>query len=53
MDIGVDYTVQVLHNSRILQSAKCLMNTWMKMKTSWIYDDVYVGFVLFFFPMDI
>lgn len=44
VDIGVDYTVWVVHNSRILQGAESLTSTWMKMKTSWISDDVYVGF---------
>lgn len=49
VDIGAEYTVWVVHNSRMLQGAESLTSTWMKMKTSWISDDVYVGvcFVVF------
>jgi len=48
MDVGVQYTVWVVHSSRILQSAESIMSAWMKMNTSWAYDDyMYVGFVLF------
>lgn len=55
MDIGVEYTVWVVHNFRILQSTESLMSTRVKMKSRWIYDDddVYVEFFLFFFPVDI